>query len=150
MGILRKAFILGAVVLALPNPPASETPDGVVPPTTSTFAYVAAASEAFADVRSFCERRPEVCTVAGQIAANLEVKAKYGAKIVYEWADSGAEIRAGARAKAGGEDVAAADASTNDMANADPMPTATTVVKKQAKPEKPASRPLTMEDLIQQ
>jgi len=88
--------------------------------------------------------------VAGQIAANLEVKAKYGARLVYEWADSGAAIRAGARAKAEGEDVATADAAASDMANADPMPTATTVVKKQAKPEKPASRPLTMEDLIQQ
>lgn len=148
MGILRKAIILGAVVLALPNPPASEQPDGIVPETTSTFAYVAAASEAFADVRSFCERRPGVCEVAGKLAGNMEVKAKYGARLVYEWANSGAAIRAGSRPQqAAGVQNADLPA---DMSNPDPIATGTTVVKKQPKPEKQLFRPLTMEDLINQ
>ena len=146
MGLLRKAFVLGAVVLALPNPPASEQPDGIVPPTSSTFAYIAAASEAFADVRSFCERRPGVCEVAGQLASSMEIKAKYGAKLVYEWANSGAAIRAG---NVPGETAKAeTPAVPADMTNPDPIATGTTVVKKQAKPEKPPARALTMQDLI--
>lgn len=133
MGILRKAFVVGAVVLALPNPPASEQPEGVVPATTSTFAYLAAATETFADFRSFCERRPAVCQVAGQMAGNLELKARYGAKLAYEWANAPAAN-------------APTAAVPSDLANADPIATGTTVIKKQAEPQKP----LTMQDLLSQ
>jgi len=91
MGILRNAFILGAVVLALPNPPASEQPADIVPASASTFAYVAAAADTFADLRTFCERRPGVCQTAGQLAGSMEAKAKYSARLIYEWAnDAGA------------------------------------------------------------
>ncbi len=107
MGILRNAIILGAVAVAMPNPPATETAGGVVPPTASSFAYVAAAAETFADVRTFCERRPGVCQTAGHLAVTMEAKAKYSAKLIYEWAnEAGAETP---RTTALPPDLAAAD-----------------------------------------
>ena len=114
MGILRNTVILGAVALAMPNPPASEMKDGVVPESASSFVYVAAAAETFADVRAFCERRPAVCKAAGHIAGNMEAKAKYSAKLIYEWANeaSGAEGKSAALPA--------------DLAAADPIATGTT------------------------
>jgi hypothetical protein len=132
MGILRNAFILGAVVLALPNPPASEQPADVVPVSTSTFAYVAAAAETFADVRTFCERRPGVCQTAGQLAGSMEAKAKYGAKLIYEWAN----------------DASAPDtprtALPPDIATADPIATGATGKKTAFE----SQSTLTLEDLL--
>lgn len=89
MGILRSTLIIGAVFAALPSPP-----PGVDPAPASqaagpgTFAYLAAATETFADLRSFCERRPGVCTTAGYVADTMQAKAKYSFKLVYEWANS--------------------------------------------------------------
>ena len=114
MGILRNTVILGAVVLAMPNPPASERADGVVAENASSFAYVAAAAETFADLRAFCERRPGVCQTAGHIAGTMEAKAKYSAKLIYEWAN-----------EAGGAD-AYATSMPPDLAEADPIATGTT------------------------
>lgn len=107
MGILRNTVILGAVALAMPNPPVSEQGNGIVAPTASSFAYVSAAAETFADVRAFCERRPGVCQTAGHLAVTMEAKAKYSAKLIYEWAnDAGA---ATPRATALPADLAGAD-----------------------------------------
>lgn len=91
----------------MPNPPVSEQGNGIVAPTASSFAYVSAAAETFADVRAFCERRPGVCQTAGHLAVTMEAKAKYSAKLIYEWAnDAGA---ATPRATALPADLAGAD-----------------------------------------
>lgn len=113
MGILRNTIILGAAVLAMPSPPASEMKDGVVPESASSFAYVSAAAETFADFRAFCERRPGVCKTAGHIAGTMEAKAKYGAKLIYEWAN-----------EAGGTETSST-ALPPDLASADPIATGT-------------------------
>lgn len=132
MGILRNAIILGAVAVAMPNPPASEQQPGVVPPTASSFAYLAAAADAFADVRAFCERRPGVCQTAGHLAVTMEAKAKYSAKLLYEWAND------------------AGDATLHqaglppDLANADPIATGSTAEKLALAPQST----LKLEDLI--
>lgn len=117
MGILRNTIILGAAILAMPSPPASETKDGVVAESTSSFAYVSAAAETFADVRAFCERRPGVCKTAGHIAGTMEAKAKYGAKLIYEWAN-----------EAGSEDTNST-ALPLDLAASDPIATGTAPVQ---------------------
>jgi hypothetical protein len=86
MGILRTSLILGAIIFALPSPPqvaGTEDEAGSV----STVAYVAAAAEAFGDVKNFCTRKPFVCDTAGQLASSVERKAKYSAKLIYEWAN---------------------------------------------------------------
>ncbi len=117
MGILRNTIILGAAVLAMPSPPAQVQPDGVVPPTASSFAYITAATETFADVRAFCQRRPAVCDTAGVIAVNVEAKAKYSARLIYEWANEA------------GAEQPRSSALTQDLATADPIATGTADAK---------------------
>lgn len=111
MGILRNAIILGAVALAMPNPPASQQPGDAVPATASSFAYLSAAAETFADVRAFCERRPGVCQTAGQLAVTMEGKAKYSARLIYEWANEAQQ------------DEAVRSGLPPDLAAADPIAT---------------------------
>ena len=93
MGILRKAIVAGGLFAALPTPPPTGLQGAQVQPVEQqagpgTFAYVAAASDTFADVSSFCQRRPMACDVAHYIAVTAQTKAKYSAKIVYEWANT--------------------------------------------------------------
>jgi Family of unknown function (DUF5330) len=87
MGLLRNFAVLGAIAFAMPNPPAAEQSDGIVPPTVSSLAYVSAAAQTFADLKGFCERQVNVCDTAGRIAVTMEAKAKYSAKLIYEWAN---------------------------------------------------------------
>ena len=44
------------------------------------------ATRTFSDLASFCARQPGVCETAGFVAHKLELKAKYGARLIYEWA----------------------------------------------------------------
>jgi Family of unknown function (DUF5330) len=86
MGMLRTTFILGAILFAMPSPPQDPaTADQAVP--MGNVAYIAAAADAFGDVRNFCARKPFVCETAGQLASSVERKAKYSAKLIYEWAN---------------------------------------------------------------
>ena len=39
------------------------------------------------DAGEFCGRQPMVCVTADFIATKLEAKAKYSAKLIYEWAN---------------------------------------------------------------
>jgi hypothetical protein len=89
MGILRKAIVAGGLFAALPMPPPGAQVQLVEQQAgPGTFAYVAAASDTFADVSSFCQRRPMACDVGQYIAVTAQAKAKYSAKMVYEWANT--------------------------------------------------------------
>ena len=86
--MLRKTIIVVALAAALPSPPK----DGAVQPTvavteTGVFGYVAAAANTFADMRGFCARNPDVCVAASSLAGTMEAKAKYNARLIYEWAN---------------------------------------------------------------
>ncbi len=85
MGMLRTTLVLGAIVAFMPSPPE----DPAAPPAAGpgTFGYVAAAAETVTDVKGFCARQPFVCQTAGQLAHVVERKAKYSAKLLYEWAN---------------------------------------------------------------
>ena len=88
MGILRKAIVAGGLFAVLPMPPHDGAEQqGGQPPSPGTFAYIAAASETYADVSSFCQRQPMACDVGEYIAVTAQAKAKYSAKIIYEWAN---------------------------------------------------------------
>jgi Family of unknown function (DUF5330) len=69
----------------MPSPPPGENEP--TPPSAGAFAYMAAAAETVADFRSFCQRNPNVCATAGAMAQSMEGKAKYSAKLMYEWAN---------------------------------------------------------------
>ena len=45
------------------------------------------ATNTFSDLASFCARQPGVCETAGFVAHKLELKAKYGVRLIYEWAN---------------------------------------------------------------
>ena len=88
MGILRTVFVLGGALMLLPSPPPGPAGE-VAPKTAGNFAYLAAAAETVADLKGFCNRNPMACETAGTVATLVEGKAKYSAKLVYEWANDG-------------------------------------------------------------
>lgn len=85
MGMLRTLLVLGAGFALLPSPPPD--PGATYEPGPGNSTYIAAAAETVADMRSFCQRNPNVCLTAGAVAQSVESKAKYSAKLVYEWAN---------------------------------------------------------------
>jgi hypothetical protein len=86
MGILRTLLLVGAGLALLPSPPPGPSGEPAINGPGS-FAYLAAAAETVADMRSFCQRNPNACATAGVVAGMVEGKAKYSAKLVYEWAN---------------------------------------------------------------
>jgi Family of unknown function (DUF5330) len=85
MGILKTTIVLSAIVMALPAPPEDADANSAAGP--GTIGYVSAAAGAFSDLKDFCARRPYVCETAGHLARAAERKAKYSAKLIYEWAN---------------------------------------------------------------
>ena len=91
MGLIRKALIVVGLLVALPNPPAPEggAEQQVAAPSlpSSSFATFTAAADTLADVKGFCERRPQACITGQYLAYQLEGKAKYAARLAYQWAN---------------------------------------------------------------
>jgi hypothetical protein len=79
--LLRMTFWLGLVLVLLPigagqrNPPASEV---------SASEAISAASATVGDLRGFCARQPDACTVGSQVATALGQRAQAGAKMLYD------------------------------------------------------------------
>lgn len=97
MGLIRKAIFIGGLVFAMPSPPVTVQPGqtaSVLPDSTS-WAYITVAAETVADLKSFCDRKPQVCTSAQYIAGSMEGKAKYSAKLIYEWASESTKGQSG-------------------------------------------------------
>ncbi|MBI2720388.1 MAG: DUF5330 domain-containing protein [Rhizobiales bacterium] len=88
MRIFRTLLFLTGVGVFAPSPPDELAAGGQPPgqPEISTLALVGTAATAFSDVAGLCSRQPEFCKAAGYVAGRLEVKAKYSAKLIYEWA----------------------------------------------------------------
>jgi hypothetical protein len=86
MGLIRKAIVLGGIFLALPSPPAQMVA-GQPSLQSSTFASLSAAADTVADFKGFCERRPQACVTGQYLAYMIEGKAKYTARMLYEWAN---------------------------------------------------------------
>ena len=86
MGMLRTLIVLGAAIAFMPSPPPDQA--GSTPSSgPGAFSYIAAAAETMADMRSFCQRNPNACATAGMVGRTMEGKAKYSAKLIYEWAN---------------------------------------------------------------
>ncbi|HLN10249.1 MAG TPA: DUF5330 domain-containing protein, partial [Xanthobacteraceae bacterium] len=73
--LLRVAFWLSVVVLLVPGAPSDRTPTPQVGATEA----VSAATAAWSDMRQFCTRQPETCTVGAQAAAQFGRKAEAAA-----------------------------------------------------------------------
>jgi hypothetical protein len=80
--LLRMAFWLGVVLVLLPSGSAqhaAQTSD------VGTSGAISAASATVQDMRGFCTRQPDACTVGSQVAVSLGYRAQAGAKMLYEF-----------------------------------------------------------------
>lgn len=90
MRIIRTILLLCGVTAFLPSPPEEAAKGDLGQPAAQApdQGLLATATVAIADIASICSRQPEVCQTAGYMAGRLEAKAKYGVKLLYEWANS--------------------------------------------------------------
>jgi hypothetical protein len=80
--LLRMAFWLGVVLVLLPSGSAQHVAQsGDVGPSGA----ISAASATVQDMRGFCTRQPDACTVGSQVAVSLGYRAQAGAKMLYEF-----------------------------------------------------------------
>src|SRR5215211_5028694 len=82
MFLIRVAFWLSVVVLLLPTGQSQQETPG---PKIGTTEAVSAAGAAVSDMRQFCTRQPDACTVGSQAAVTLGHKAQAGAKMLYDF-----------------------------------------------------------------
>jgi hypothetical protein len=78
--LLRVTFWLGVIVVLLPRGESAPTSNAQLSATDA----MSAATATVGDMRQFCERQPEACTVGSQAAVALEDRARAGAKRLYE------------------------------------------------------------------
>ena len=108
--LLRMTFWLGLVLVLLPSG-SSHAPQGSqVAPSEA----ISAASATVGDLRQFCARQPDACTVGSHVATQLGSRAQAGARMLYDF------LSETLKRKDGGSDNAARDAkATADRAIAD-------------------------------
>jgi hypothetical protein len=79
--LLRMAFWLTVILVLLPSGGSQPTPKA----NMSALDAVSAAAATVADMRSFCERQPDACSVGSQAAAAIGQRAQAGAKMLYDY-----------------------------------------------------------------
>lgn len=79
--LLRMAFWLTVVLALLPSGGSQPTANLNV----SAIDAMSAATATVTDMRSFCERQPDACTVGSQAAVAIGQRAQAGAKMLYEY-----------------------------------------------------------------
>jgi hypothetical protein len=87
MRILRAAFFLSVIAVLAPAPPEGEVERlmaGRAIPDNSEL--IEAAGSTVSDLGQFCSRQPEVCKTATYVAVQIEARAKYSVRRLYEWA----------------------------------------------------------------
>lgn len=116
--LLRAAFWLTIVILILPS--RSPAPSGQDVDAANA---VSAASAAVSDVRRFCERQPEACTIGSQAATVFGQKAQAGAKMLYEFvSEKISPTETGSIAIPGSKKVDAAGRTQNTLLPSDIAP----------------------------
>lgn len=90
MRIFRILIVLTGVAAFLPSPPEDSGQAAVQAGNPPVSGMLSSATLALGDIVSFCSRQPAVCQTAGYMADRLEAKAKYGVRLLYEWASESA------------------------------------------------------------
>jgi Family of unknown function (DUF5330) len=80
--LLRLAFWLGVVLLLLPSGGGSQ--HSAATNSVSASQAISAASATVGDLRGFCARQPDACSVGSQVATTLGYRAQAGAKMLYD------------------------------------------------------------------
>ncbi len=130
--LLRMAFWLGIVLILLPT----GSPQPAAVNSVGATDAISAASATVGDLRQFCTRQPDACTVGSHVATELGYKAQAGAKMLYNFLtetlgpkDTGSIAGSGIRSGKAVMDRAAMDpgtfnkASQNTLTPADLAPT---------------------------
>jgi hypothetical protein len=76
------AFWLGVVLVLLPSGSAQHATQSS---DVGASDAVSAASATVRDMRGFCGRQPDACTVGSQVAVSLGYRAQAGAKMLYDF-----------------------------------------------------------------
>jgi hypothetical protein len=79
--LLRMAFWLSIVLILLPSGTQRSTATSQVGAADA----LSAASATVHDLKGFCTREPDACTVGSQLATTLGYRAQAGAKILYDF-----------------------------------------------------------------
>jgi len=79
--LLRMAFWLSIVLILLPTGSKQGTPAADVGASDA----ISAASATVQDLRGFCSRQPDACTVGSEVAVAIGYKAQAGAKMIYDF-----------------------------------------------------------------
>ena len=89
MRIIRTIVVLSGITAFMPSPPedAGQAGQNVAKSNGADTGYFQVATNTFSDLAAFCMRQPRVCETAGFVAHKLELKAKYGVRLIYDWAN---------------------------------------------------------------
>jgi hypothetical protein len=79
--LLRIAFWLGVVLILVPGAPQHDTSTDEV----GTADALSAASATVHDLKGFCTREPDACTVGSEVATSMGHRAQAGAKMLYDF-----------------------------------------------------------------
>jgi hypothetical protein len=79
--LLRMTFWLGLVLVLLPIGASQRSQPGSEVSATEA---MSAASATVGDLRGFCDRQPDACTVGSQVATAIGYRAQAGAKMLYD------------------------------------------------------------------
>ena len=79
--LLRMAFWLGLVLVLLPSGASRQPQGNQVDPSEA----ISAATATVGDLRQFCARQPDACTVGSHVASQLGSRAQAGARMLYEF-----------------------------------------------------------------
>jgi hypothetical protein len=106
MRIIRTIIVLSGLAALMPSLPeeVNQAAPSVASAETSDTGYFEVASNTFSDLATFCARQPGVCETAGFVAHKLELKAKYGVRLIYDWANEASSTPAIAPGIAGKSD----------------------------------------------
>ncbi len=88
MRLIRTLLVVSGLGVLLPSPPedVASLSASAQAEQISTLEMLSSASSAVADAAGFCSRQPTVCNTAVYVAGKLEAKAKYSARLIYDWA----------------------------------------------------------------
>jgi hypothetical protein len=79
--LLRMVFWLGIVLVLLPGAPRHEPSTNAVGAADA----ISAASATVHDLKGFCTREPDACTVGSEFATSMGYRAQAGAKMLYDF-----------------------------------------------------------------
>ena len=89
MRIIRTIIVLSGIAAFMPSLPeeVNQAAPGGASTEVSDTGYLEVTTNTFSDLATFCARQPGVCETAGFVAHKLELKAKYGVRLIYDWAN---------------------------------------------------------------